>query len=477
MLKAGNNKTKVIATIGPASRSEEMIEKLILSGVDVFRLNFSHGTQDLHKEVISRIRSLNQKLNSHVGIMADLQGPKLRLGDVRENIPALQTGDILEFTTEPHLGDNKKVFITYKEFPLDVEPGDMILINDGKIELKAIETNRSNSVKAEVIYGGLLSSRKGVNLPDTKVSIPSLTEKDHEDLLFALEQEVNWVALSFVRKAEDITHLKDIIKQHAKHAKVISKIEKPEAIKNIDEIIDVSDAVMVARGDLGVELPVENVPFTQKSICRKCIQKAKPVIIATQMMESMIEESYPTRAEVTDVANAVLDGADAVMLSGETAMGNHPALVVKTMVRIIEKSEKEESVYHKKHEPNKASPTFLSDAICFNSCKIAEEVNAKAIMGMTKTGYTAFMVSSCRPKSQIYIFTSNERIVNTLNLLWGVKTFYYSHMKETDATFRDVQDILKNEGHLNSGDIVINLGTMPVVAMTSTNTLKISVIQ
>ncbi|MBC8173408.1 MAG: pyruvate kinase [Chitinophagales bacterium] len=473
----GDNRTKIIATVGPASREEVMIEKLMRAGVDVFRLNFSHGTHAQHQEVFDRIHHTNKKYEAHTGILADLQGPKIRLGDVVHYGIEVKENDILEFTTIPMTGEKNRVYITYPEFAADVEPGDVILIDDGKIELVTVETNKIDMVKAKVKYGGIITSKKGVNLPDTKVSIPSLTEKDHADLLFALDNGANWIALSFVRKAEDIQHVKDIIRQHHKYAKVIAKIEKPEAIKNIDSIIEISDAVMVARGDLGVEMPVENVPFSQKDICRKCIQAAKPVIIATQMMESMIDEARPTRAEVTDVANAVLDGADAVMLSAETAMGTHPELVVKTMVRIIEKAEHEEIVYNKKHFPNKSSPTFLSDAICFNSTKIAEEVNAKAIMGMTKTGYTAFMVSSCRPKAKIFIFTNNEEIVNTLNLLWGVRAFFYNGMKGTNATFNEVQNILVEKKLLLKGDIVINTGTMPVQEMTRTNTLKISVIK
>lgn len=477
MMKKGDNRTKIIATIGPASREEHTIEKLIQSGVDVFRLNFSHGTHEQHLEVIERIKKLNKKLGTHVAILADMQGPKIRLGDVIHYGIELQENDILEITTIPMVGENKKVFITYEAFPNDVEIGDVILIDDGKVELSCIETNRKDTVKAKVKYGGIISSKKGVNLPDTQVSIPSLTEKDHADLLFALEHGANWIALSFVRKASDITHIKNVIKHHGSSAKVIAKIEKPEAIKNIDSIIDVTDAVMVARGDLGVEMPVENVPFSQKEICKKCLVKAKPVIIATQMMESMIEMARPTRAEVTDVANAVLDGADAVMLSGETAMGSHPELVVQTMVKIIEKAEKDEMVYNRKHSPDKNSLTYLSDAICFNASKISEEVQAKAIMGMTKTGYTAFLVSSCRPKSKIFIFTNREEIVNTLNLLWGVHAFYYDGMKGTNNTFKDVQEFLTQKQLVAQGDIVINLGTMPVKELSRTNTLKISVIQ
>ncbi|HPE96567.1 MAG: pyruvate kinase [Chitinophagales bacterium] len=472
-----DHRTKIIATLGPASGNEEMIRKLVQSGVDVFRLNMSHGDHAYHKKTIKLIRKINKDLGTYVAILADLQGPKIRLGMVEENLPPLKKNAELIITTKELLGNNEQVYITYPAFAKDVEPGDTILIDDGKIEGRVLTSNKKDKVTVRIIHPGVLSSRKGVNLPDTNVSIPSLTEKDHEDLLFALENGAHWVALSFVRKAEDIIHLKNIIRKHGKLTKVIAKIEKPEGFRNIDAIIDATDAVMVARGDLGVEMPVENVPFIQKSIVTKCGKKAKPVIIATQMMESMIEQARPTRAEVTDVANAVMDGADAVMLSGETAMGQHPELVVKTMSRIINKAEKEDIIYNRRHVADPKSRTFLSDAVCYNSCNMADEVGARAIMGMTKTGYTAFMVSSSRPRAAIYIFTNNQEIVNTLNLLWGVKAFYYTRLKGTYETFMDVQEVLKGKKLLQKGDIVLNLGTMPVTQPSRTNVLRISIIE
>ncbi|MCB9020394.1 MAG: pyruvate kinase [Chitinophagales bacterium] len=472
-----DHRTKIIATLGPASANEEMIRKLIQSGVDVFRLNMSHGDHAYHKKTIKLIRKINKDLGTYVAILADLQGPKIRLGMVEENLPPLKKNAELIITTKELLGNNEQVYITYPAFAKDVEPGDTILIDDGKIEGRVLTSNKKDKVTVRIIHPGVLSSRKGVNLPDTNVSIPSLTEKDHEDLLFALENGAHWVALSFVRKAEDIIHLKNIIRKHGKLTKVIAKIEKPEGFRNIDAIIDATDAVMVARGDLGVEMPVENVPFIQKSIVTKCGKKAKPVIIATQMMESMIEQARPTRAEVTDVANAVMDGADAVMLSGETAMGQHPELVVKTMSRIINKAEKEDIIYNRRHVADPKSRTFLSDAVCYNSCNMADEVGARAVMGMTKTGYTAFMVSSSRPRAAIYIFTNNQEIVNTLNLLWGVKAFYYTRLKGTYETFMDVQEVLKGKKLLQKGDIVLNLGTMPVTQPSRTNVLRISIIE
>lgn len=472
-MKRGHNKTKIIATLGPVSSSYEMITRLIHAGVDVFRLNFSHGSHEVHKQTIDLIKQANRELKTHVSILADLQGPKIRLGEVLP-LTVLKEGDTFTFTTHPGIGNNEIAYITYPNFPKDVKAGETVLIDDGKIELKVLDTNRKDTVVTKVVFGGPISSKKGVNLPDTQVSIPSLTEKDHSDLLFALQEGVNWVALSFVRKAEDIVHLKNIIRHHGSHARVIAKIEKPEALRNIDAIIDATDAVMVARGDLGVEMPVEIVPFTQKELCRKCLAKSTPVIIATQMMESMIENPHPTRAEVTDVANAVLDGADCVMLSAETAAGKYPEMVIKTMVRIIEQAEKDPKIYDRHNMPDKHSKTYLSDAICFNASKMASEVNAAAIMGMTKTGYTAFMVSSCRPKSHIYVFTNNPEVVNILNLLWGVEAFFYDGMRGTNNTFKEVQQHLVEIGRLKRGDVVINLGTMPVKEMARTNTLKIS---
>jgi len=472
-MKRGHNKTKIIATLGPVSSSHEMILKLIHAGVDVFRLNFSHGTHEAHRHTIRLIKEANNQLGTHVSILADLQGPKIRLGEVLP-LTVLKEGDSFTFTTQPRIGNNQVAYITYPDFPKDVKAGETILIDDGKIELKVLDTNRKDTVVTQVIFGGPISSKKGVNLPDTKVSIPSLTEKDHQDLLFALGEGANWIALSFVRKAEDIIHLKNVIRHHGFHARVIAKIEKPEALKNIDAIIEATDAVMVARGDLGVEMPVEIVPFTQKELCRKCLAKSTPVIIATQMMESMIEHPHPTRAEVTDVANAVLDGADAVMLSGETAAGKFPEKVIKTMVRIVEQAEKDSSIYDRRNMPDKLSKTYLSDAICFTASNLAGEVHAAAIMGMTKSGYTAFMVSSCRPKAPIYIFTNNADVVNMLNLLWGVEAFYYDGTRGTNNTFKEVQQHLVDIGRLHKGDVVINLGTMPVKEMARTNTLKIS---
>jgi pyruvate kinase len=472
-----HRKTKIVATIGPASSSKEVILELIKAGANVFRLNFSHGSYEQHQEVINNILEINEKYNTHVGILADLQGPKLRVGKIENNSLAIVQGDILTFSNEECLGTMDKIYMSYEYFAQDVKEGEKVLIDDGKVVLEVLTTDGKGEVKLKVLYGSVLSSNKGVNLPDTKVSQPSLTEKDLADLDYILTQPVNWIALSFVREANDIKNLKKLIAAKKHIAKVIAKIEKPEAILNIKEIIKASDAIMIARGDLGVEMPIEILPSMQKMIIARCIQKAKPVIVATQMMESMITNPSPTRAEVTDVANAVLDGTDAVMLSGETATGIHPALVVEAMAKIISEAEKHYQMSGKRPNPDPTSVTFLSDILCLNAPRIAEELNAKAILGLTVNGYTAFKISSYRPKSEIHIFSDQSYMLNTLSLVWGVKGYLYTKFTTTDETIDDVNNILKEEGILERGDIVINTGSMPLHKRFRTNMLKITVVE
>lgn len=471
------NRTKIIATTGPASNDFGTLKALVLAGVDVFRINFSHGNYEEHLKIIQFVQQINDELGTHIPILGDLQGPKLRIGDIENNSIQLIQGDTIDLTTEKCIGNNERIYITYPKFPHDVAEGDKILLDDGKLELEVLETNQKNRVKTKVNYGGILSSKKGVNLPNTKISIPSLTEKDLQDLEFALKNKISWIALSFVRSAQDIIELKKIIAERKSFAKVIAKIEKPEAVKALDEIISVADAVMVARGDLGVEVPIHRTPLIQKEIVRKCIIAAKPVIVATQIMESMILSSKPYRSEITDVANAVIDGTDALMLSGETSVGRHPAKVVETIEKIIEAVEREHIIYNKNPKPKSKSKSFLSDAICFNACKIAEEANAKAIIGMTNSGYTAFMISSYRPKAKIFIFSDNKNLLNLLNLTWGVQAFYYDKYVSTDQTINDVKEFLKGKGLLSSGDIVVNTGSMPMGKKGMTNMLKISKIE
>mgnify|MGYP000061569084 FL=1 len=469
--------TKIVATLGPASTSPEMLIKLIEAGVNVFRLNFSHGSHEMHAGTVDKIMKIKEDYNVNVGILADLQGPKLRVGKIENEGIEIEEGDILTFVNEPCIGNHDKIYMSYKEFAKDVNVGEQVLIDDGKLVLEVVETNEVDKVKLKVLFGGTLSSNKGVNLPQTKISLPSLTEKDLKDLEFILTLPVNWIALSFVRKAQDIKELKKKISDANHPAKVIAKIEKPEAVSRIKEIVKATDAIMIARGDLGVEVPIEQLPAIQKQIIKRCIQRAKPVIVATQMMESMITNPSPTRAEVTDVANAVLDGADAVMLSGETSVGRHPHIVVKAMNKIIEEAEKHYEMKNKRPKPNPDSSTFLSDNICLNAPKIAEEINAKAITGLTVSGYTAFKMSSYRPKSPIYIFSDRKHLLSTLNLVWGVKCFHYEKFTTTDETITDLCTILKKNEIVVPGDVIVNTSSMPIQKRFRTNMLKITIVE
>ena len=471
------NKTKIIATVGPASAPEKILERMIKGGVDIFRINFSHGSYEDVKKVILSIRKVNKKLNTNIGILADLQGPKIRIGKVKNNSVQLVPGKVISFTGKECVGDESKLYITYKHFPADVAPGEQILINDGKFLLEVISTNKKDLVKAKVIQGGELTSNKGVNLPNTKISLPCLTEKDLKDLDFALENGVEWIGLSFVRSVTDVVDLKRKIKEKKKHARVIAKIEKPEALKEIDNIIDLADGIMVARGDLGVELPMEQVPMIQKMLVEKCINASTPVIIATQMMESMIENFSPTRAEVNDVANAVMDGADAVMLSAETSVGKYPIEVIERMHKIVSRVEQEERIYFREHSPSLKTQTFISDSICYNACVMARQANVSAIVTMTNSGYTAFRISSHRPKADIFVFTDNHTLLTTLNLVWGVRGFYYDQYESTDKTMEDLKGYLKREGWVKTDDLIINTASMPLVEKGRTNMLRLSQVE
>jgi len=470
-------KTKVIATVGPASRNEKTLMAMVEAGVDVFRLNFSHSTHEEHGESIKMIEKINKKLGKNVAVLADLQGPKIRLGELKDGPFELKKGDEVIFTTQKVKGTAKKLYLSYESFAEDARVGDRMLIDDGKIEMQVVKLLNSKEVVAKTIYGGMINPRKGVNLPNTNISLPSLTEKDIKDLEFILTQpNISWIALSFVRQYNDVIKLRGMLEFKSHDARIIAKIEKPEAIKDIDNIVKVADAIMVARGDLGVEVPVENVPSLQKMIVRKCLAISKPVIIATQLMESMIHNPSPTRAEVTDVSNAILEGADAVMLSGETAVGKYPAKVIETMQRIIMRSEEMSDIYNRVRTLDPDSPKFLSDAICHNAIDVSEEVAAKAIIGMTKSGYTAFSLASFRPKANIYVFTESKYLLNAVSLIWGVRAFFYNKMVSNDNTIAEVHDFLKEKGLLEKGDIVINTGSMPIHEKGSTNFLKVSVI-
>lgn len=469
-------RTKIVATVGPACDTYDKLLDLVRAGVNVFRLNFSHGSHEDKTRIIELIGQINNSEPYNIAILADLQGPKLRVGEIENNALELKAGDILTFTNTKCVGTLEKIYVSYPNLHSDVKPGNLIMIDDGKLEVRVTEILPSNDVKVVVVMGGTLSSKKGINLPDTKISLPALTEKDLIDLDFIMTQNVDWIALSFVRQVKDITELKGILKDHNCKSKVIAKIEKPEALVNIRDIILESDGIMIARGDLGVELPVEKVPLIQKELIRKCMHRAKPVIVATQMMESMIDRVKPNRSEISDVANAVLEGADAVMLSGETATGMHPTLVVETMSKIILEIEKTAYNYDRDDilAPQPHSPSFLSDALCYSACKLAQDSHAEALVGMTQSGYTAFILSSYRPKSSLYIFSKEKEIINQLSLSWGVKAIYYNEEESLDDIIYDEINILKKAGYLKDGDLVVNTGSTPVDQHLPTNTLKIS---
>jgi len=470
------NRTKIVATMGPATADIAVLENMFNEGLDICRINFSHGDYEAALATIKNIRELNKRLNRHVGILGDLQGPKLRIGSVKNNSVNLITGEEINITTKEVEGNEERIYITYPQFPQDVKVGETVLIDDGKLHLKVLETNGKDNVRCMVTVGGHLSSKKGVNLPNTKISLPCLTIKDLRDLDFALDQDFDWIGLSFVRSVTDIVELKDIIKNRGKRTRVIAKIEKPEAIREIDNIIDVTDGIMVARGDLGVELPMERVPLLQKMIVNKCIEIGKPVIIATQMMESMITSFTPTRAEVNDVANAVMDGADAVMLSAETSVGKFPSRVIEMMRRIITEVEELDSIYYKEHTPQVKTITYITDSICYNACSLAHNAGAQAIISMTNSGYTAFKLSSHRPKAPVFIFTDNPSLLTMLSLVWGVRGFYYDKYESTDQTIDDLKDIIKNKGLLKNDDLVINIASMPMKEKGRTNMMKLSYI-
>lgn len=469
-------RTKIVATLGPATSSKETIKQMILEGVNVCRINFSHAVHEDLIGTIATIREIDRELNTHTGILGDLQGPKIRIGNLHSEPIQLSQGQKMVFTSKPFLGNAERVHINYDSFARDVAVGEKILVDDGKLVFKVLETNGDDEVVLEVVYGGPLHSRKGVNLPDTKISMPCLTEKDLKDLDFALSQNIHWIGLSFVREANDIHQLRAIIEKNEKDCRIIAKIEKPEAIENLDDIIESTDGVMVARGDLGVEVPLEDVPLLQKEIVKKCQQMARPVIIATQMMESMIDNITPSRAEVNDVANAVMDGADAVMLSGETSVGEHPVEVIKVMARIVKQTETFDGIYNATFQPIINTQRYISDNICFGALDLAEKVAAKAIVTLTFSGYTTLKVSSFRPKSGVYVFTGNRRLLKMMSLVWGTRTFFYDKFASTDETIEDIKAILRESEHLEEDDLIVNIASMPIKSKGMSNMIRLSYI-
>jgi len=469
-------KTKIIATLGPSSSSSGVIEKLIKEGVDVLRINFSHSSHEEAQVLIKEIRKINTNLNTNTSILADLQGPKLRIGKMRPDI-SLNVGSIIKIKTgKEFIGDDKVIFINYQTLPLDINIEEKILIDDGKIILKVTETNKKDQILAEVIQGGNVSSNKGFNLPNTSISQPALTDKDIKDAIFSAKQNVDWIALSFVRQESDIKSLIKLLEKNTDYRiPVIAKIEKPEGVKNIDDIMKYASGIMVARGDLGVEINAAEVPLIQKKLVNKAKKARIPVIIATQMMESMMESLNPNRAEVNDVANSVMDGADALMLSGETSIGKHPIEVIRTISKIIGKVENSNLISLKhKHPTDYDSDRFITKSVCYYAAKIANDTNAKAISTLTNSGYTAYQISSWRPKTHVLVFTSNSRILTQLNLLWGVKAFYYDSTESTDKTVEEINKIAVDNEYLQKNEKVINLTSMPIHEKGMVNTVRVT---
>ena len=470
-------KTKIVATLGPATSSEEIIEKMILAGVNVFRINFSHADYSDVSDRIQMIRKVDEKLNTNTAILGDLQGPKLRVGRIEEGVVVSPGDKVLFSTDEPFLGNAKKAYMNYQNFPKDVSEGERILLDDGKLIFEVSKTNKKNEVEAVVIQGGPFKSNKGVNLPNTNISLPALTKKDIEDAKFIFKQDVDWIALSFVRFSQDLIDLKELMAEHTdREIPIISKIEKPEAIENIDKIIAYSDGLMVARGDLGVEVPAQEVPLIQKKLVLLAKTARIPIIIATQMMETMIDSLTPTRAEVNDVANSVMDGADAVMLSGETSVGKYPVEVIKTMSDILTTVENSELIEVPHDPPTIRTKRFITKSICYHAAHLANDIDAKAICTLTNSGYTAYQISAWRPQAHVLVYTSNRRILNQLNLLWGVKAFYYNNLNSTDKTVEEINQIAWDKGYVEKEDMLVNLTAMPIESKGMVNTLRVSVI-
>ena len=473
-----DKKTKIVATLGPATSTKEVLKGMLDEGCNVFRINFSHADYDDVKERIKMIRELNEEYGYTAAILADLQGPKLRVGVMKEEVVVNPGDEIIFATGERFEGTKERVYMTYDRFPQDAKPGERILLDDGKLLFTVISTDGKKEVKAKVIQGGPLKSKKGVNLPNTDISQPALTEKDIEDAIFAISLDVDWIALSFVRHAEDLMQLRDLIAKHGEHKiPIIAKIEKPEAVENIDKIVAHCDGLMVARGDLGVEVPAEEVPLIQKQLVLRAKKARIPVIIATQMMETMIDSLTPTRAEVNDVANSVMDGADAVMLSGETSVGQYPVEVIRQMANILKNVENSDLIKVPQLPPHIRTNRYITKSICYHAANMANEINAKAISTLTNSGYTAFQISAWRPACHILVFTSNKRILTRLSLLWGVRAFYYDKFVSTDETIEDVNAIACKMGYLDVGDMLISLAAMPMKDKGMVNTLRVTEIE
>lgn len=471
-------KTKIVATVGPSSSDFETLEKLMISGVNVFRINFSYGSHESHEEIIHYIHELNRKHKRHAAILADLQGPKIRVGKLLKESITIEKNQTIKLNYGHNQETEDIIPVNYEGFARDVREGEKIQIDDGRLVLEITDAS-GDIVEAKVLFGGGLKPRKGINLPNTQIALPALTDKDMEDLDFILTQKVQWIALSFVRSASDIIELRHHItrKKSRKAPLILAKIEKPQALDDLENIVDKADALMIARGDLGIEIPLEEVPLIQKKIVNQCITSSKPTIIATQMMEGMVSNFFPTRAEVNDVANSVLDGADALMLSGETSIGHNPVRVIEVMKKIINNVEEYDGIYYKHYPPKSTSnERFISDSVIHNACEMAQQVNAKAIAGMSHSGYSAFQISSQRPRAEIFVFTNNHSLLSKLNLVWGVRGFYYDKFISTDHAIEDILLFLKNQNLISRNDFIINIASTPLEEYGKTNMMKLSVV-
>ena len=475
-----DRRTKIVCTLGPATTDPDTIRRLVAAGMDVARMNFSHGTHEEHAERVQRVREAAQAEGTTVTILQDLQGPKIRVGEVREGCVMLQEGDEVTVTTgPPQESTQEHIFIDYDSLAQDAREDERILIDDGLLELQVTAVNNSK-LRARVVEGGPLRSRKGVNLPDIRTSTPPMTKKDLKDLELGLELDVDVVALSFVQEPSDVEALVHRINEVGKDTSVVAKIEKPQAVRNLDRILEVADGIMVARGDLGIEMPMEEVPGTQKRLIRRSMEASKPVITATQMLESMVEDPRPTRAEASDVANAVLDGSDAVMLSAETAVGNHPVRVVEAMNQIIRQAE---DYWYEQRRSLTMAPEHLergenvTDSVSFTACRLAEQVGAEAVCCLTNSGATARAIARHRPSMPIYAFTDNQRVVAQLGYLWGTDAFYIPFQQDTDQGIARVHSVLREHELVAPGSRVVMTVGMPLPARGRTNTVHVSTVK
>ncbi len=475
-------KAKIVCTLGPSTGSVDTLVQLIRSGTDVVRLNFSHGTHDDHLRTLRNVQEAMKNTGENVAVLQDLQGPKIRIGDFTDPFVELRKGSRFTITTDPIMGNEDRVSTTYMNLTRDVNTGDKILLDDGKLRLQVLEVKK-NDVVCEVVIGGTLSAHKGINLPGVSVSAPSFTTKDLEDLEFGLKQDIDYVALSFVRTADDILALRKVIVERigkVRFLPIIAKIEKPQAVANIDAIIAEADGIMIARGDLGVELPPEDVPILQKMIIKKCNHAGKPVIVATQMLESMINNPTPTRAEASDVANAVVDGGDAVMLSGETSVGKYPLEAVQIMDRIIQKVESERLVQDRVLDRSFGGVKSRLDALGRAACVLAEQMNAAAIVTVTHSGETAKVISRYRPGPRIIAVTDRIKILRRLQLIWGVRGMVIEDEdlnKDSDKALAMIQERLVQSGMIMRGDYVVMLAGQPFFARGSTNFIKVEKVE